>query len=193
MTETVKSGIAAEPVEVQKTETEKSVNPMTQVRIEKLTLNIGTGKDQAKLERAMTLIKHITGIDAVKTITNKRIAAWGLRPGLPIGCKLTLRGKKAEELLTRLLKAKEEGLKTGWFDDCGNLSFGINEYIDIPDVKYETKIGMMGLQVCVTMTKPGYRVKLRKLRKKKVPHSHQVTKEQAIKFIENKFSVEVVQ
>ena len=70
------------------------MNPMQQVRIGKLTLNIGAGKDPSKLEKGLTLIKSITGIEPLKTVTTKRIAEWGLRPGLPIGCKLTLRKKQ---------------------------------------------------------------------------------------------------
>ena len=65
------------------------MNPMKKVRIEKITLNIGSGKDTSKLDKGILLIKTITGIAPVKTITKKRIPSWGLRPGLPIGAKLT--------------------------------------------------------------------------------------------------------
>ena len=67
---------------------------MKDIRIEKVTLNIGAGKDQAKLEKGMKLIKNITGLSPVKTHSKKRIPEWGIRPGLPIGCKITLRNKK---------------------------------------------------------------------------------------------------
>lgn len=65
------------------------MNPMRNIRIEKVTLNIGAGKDQNKLDKARLLLKAITGIEPVKTVTQKRIPGWGLRPGLPIGCKIT--------------------------------------------------------------------------------------------------------
>jgi ribosomal protein L5 len=61
------------------------MNRMQQVRLEKITLNIGAGKDQKKLELGLKLLKKITEIDPVRTVTNKRIPTWGLRPGLPIG------------------------------------------------------------------------------------------------------------
>jgi len=67
------------------------MNPMKVIRIEKITLNIGAGKDQNRLDKAKILLKHVTGIEPVKTVTKKRIPNWGLRPGLPIGCKITLR------------------------------------------------------------------------------------------------------
>ena len=86
------------------------MNPMRNIRIGKVTLNVGAGKEQTKLEKGILLLKHITGINPVKTFTNKRIPTWGLRPGLPIGCKLTLRGKSAKEMLIRLLSAKDNTL-----------------------------------------------------------------------------------
>ncbi len=167
------------------------MNPMRTLRIEKLTLNIGAGKDTQKLEKGVALIKAITGIDPVKTVTQKRIPNWGLRPGLPIGCKLTLRKKPAQELLSRLLQAKENKLKPQQFDAGGNISFGIPEYIDIPGVNYDPKIGIIGLEVCVTLERPGYRIKRRRMRQRKIPRKHLVTKEEAIDFLSKQFNVKV--
>jgi large subunit ribosomal protein L5 len=168
------------------------MNAMQKVNIEKLTLKIGAGKEQTKLEKGVVLIKKITGRDPVKTITNKRIPAWGVRPGLPIGCMITLRKQPAKELLLRLLKAKENKLKESQFDNSGNVSFGIHEYIDIPGVNYDPTIGVLGLQVCLTLEKPGYRIKKRKIKNKKLPKKHTVTKQEAMEFIKNDFKVEVV-
>lgn len=164
---------------------------MQKVSIGKVTLNIGAGKEQAKLEKGVLLIKKITGREPIKTITNKRIPAWGVRPGLPIGCMITLRKQSAKELLVRLLKAKENKLKESQFDNTGNVSFGIHEYIDIPGVTYDPTIGVTGLQVCLTLEKPGYRIKKRKLKKKRVPKKHTVTKQEAAEFMKNNFKVEV--
>ena len=80
------------------------MNPMKNIRIEKVTLNIGAGKDQAKLEKGLLLLSSITGLKPVKTFAKKRIPEWGLRPGLPIGCKITLRKKKAEEIFCIILR-----------------------------------------------------------------------------------------
>src|SRR3989338_6519351 len=137
------------------------MNPMREIKIEKITLNVGAGKDQAKLEKGMLLLKNIASLTPVKTYTSKRIPEWGLRPGLPIGCKLTIRKTAAEELLKRLLDAKENKLKKSQFDMEGNISFGIHEYIDIAGVKYDPQIGIMGLEVCVTLERPGFRIKRR--------------------------------
>lgn len=164
---------------------------MREIRIEKITLNVGAGKDQAKLEKGMLLLKNITGIDPVKTFTNKRIPNWGLRPGLPIGCKLTLRKKKAEEVLARLLDAKDKKLNSHQFDDGGNVSFGIHEYIDIPGAKYDPAIGVMGLEVCLTLERPGFRIKRRRIMRRKIPKKHNIAREEAIEFMKKKFNVEV--
>lgn len=164
---------------------------MQKVGIGKVTLNIGAGKEQTKLEKGVVLIKKITGRDPIKTITNKRIPAWGVRPGLPIGCMITIRKEPAKELLIRLLKAKENKLKESQFDNTGNVSFGIHEYIDIPGVTYDPAIGVTGLQVCLTLEKPGYRIKKRKLRKKSLSKKHMVTKQEAMAFMKDNFKVEV--
>lgn len=166
-------------------------NVMREIRIEKLTLNVGTGKDQNMLEKGMALLKNITGIAPVKTKTQKRIPGWGLRPGLPVGCKLTIRDKSVQELLKRLLEAKDNLLSHGCFDDAGNISFGIHEYIDIPGVKYDPKVGIIGLQVSVTLERPGFRIKKRRLNKRKIHANHKITKKDAMKFMQDKFSVKV--
>ena len=167
------------------------MNPMQLPRIEKLTINIGAGKDQNRLEKGILVIKMITGIEPMKTITNERIPAWGLRPGLPIGCKLTLRKSKAKEVITRLLKARENTLLAENFDNAGNISFGIKEYIDIPGATYDPKIGVIGLQVCITLEKPGYRIKRRKVKAKKVPKTHRVSQEEAMNFMQKEFGVKI--
>nr|AJS12454.1 50S ribosomal protein L5P [uncultured archaeon] len=167
------------------------MNPMKNIRIEKITLNIGAGKDQAKLEKGLLLLANLTGMKPVKTFTNKRIPEWDIRPGLPIGCKLTLRGKKAEELLARLLEARDRKLIARQFDNEGNVAFGIHEYIDIEGIKYDPKIGIIGLEVCITLERPGFRIKRRSIATKKIPSRHKIAKEDAIEFMKNSFNVEI--
>src|SRR3989338_7070332 len=168
-----------------------SMATMRDVRIEKITLNIGCGKDQTRLDKGVELLKSITGVVPVKTFTQKRIQEWGLRPGLPIGCKVTLRKQAARELLKRLLDAREFKLENSQFDDNGNVSFGIHEYIDIPGVKYDPKIGIMGLQVCVTLERPGFRIKRRVIRSAKVPKKQRIPKGEAIQFMSKEYSIKM--
>lgn len=167
------------------------MNAMRDIRIEKVTLNIGAGKDQSKLEKGMVLLNAIASAVPIKTVTSKRIQEWGLRPGLPIGCKLTLRKEKATNLLPRLLGAVDNKLLDRQFDNNGNVAFGIHEYIEIPGAKYDPKIGIMGLEVCITLERPGYRIKRRRILPKKIPSRHRVSKQDAINFMVKKFNVNV--
>lgn len=167
------------------------MNLMRQIRIEKVTLNIGAGKDQDKLKKSIKLLQNLTGITPVKTITQKRIAGWGLRPGLPIGCKLTLRKDKAKKILIRLFQAKENKLSDSEVDNSGNISFGIHEYIDIPEAKYDPDIGIMGLQVSVTLERPGFRIKRRKIMKRKISKKHKISKEDAINYLQKEFKIKL--
>jgi len=166
---------------------------MQQLRIEKLTLNIGAGKEQAVLEKAVAVMKSITGIEPQKTLAKKRIPAWGIRPGLPIGCMITLRGNMAKDMLKRTLKAKEFLLQPDHFDNSGSISFGIPEHIDIEGAKYDPKIGVMGLQVCVTLEKPGFHVKRRKVRPAHIGSRHRITKEQSMSFMRDNFNIRIAE
>ncbi len=169
---------------------------MRAIRIEKVTINIGVGEPGERLEKAAEVIKRLlslVGIDQKPAITRARVRVqrWGIRPGLPIGVKVTVRGKKAEELLNVLLDAKGRKLPESVFDETGNFSFGIAEYIDIPGMKYDPSIGIYGMDVAVTLERPGYRVKRRKRRRSKVGKKHLITQEEAIEYIKETFGVEV--
>ena len=164
---------------------------MKQISVEKVTLNIGAGTDQAKLEKGIKLIGNITGSTPVKTFTKKRIQEWNLRPGLPIGCKLTLRKNEAVDLLKKLLEAKDNTLQVSNLDSEGNISFGISEYIDIPGIEYNPDIGIMGLQVCITLKRDGFRIKRRNLKRREIPRRHRIKKEEAIDFMKSKFNLRI--
>ena len=164
-------------------------NIMQNINIEKVTLNIGVGNEPDKLEKAMILLEKITNSKPKKTFTKKRIPTWNIRPGLAIGCKATMRGKKAELILKKLLYAVNNNLKASQFDDKGNFSFGIKEYINIPDVKYEVNLGIIGLEVAVTLQRPGFRIKRRRVKQTNIPRKHQISKQQAIDFIKERFNI----
>jgi len=167
------------------------MNKMKEIRIEKITLNIGTGMPGPQLEKAKKLLNIITERQPIETKTNKRIPGWKLRPGLSIGCKVTLRGEKAKELLGRLLKAVGNKLNPKSFDNNGNISFGIAEYIDIPGVQYNMEIGIIGLSVSVTLSRPGLRIKNRPIKTKKIPERHRIKKAEAIEFIDRTYGTKV--
>lgn len=165
------------------------MNKMKEIRIEKVTLNVGVGKPGPELEKALKLLQQITGAKPVETKTTKRIPTWGVRPGLSLGAKVTLRGKEAEELLKRLLTAvdhKMHGYKIG---KDGNFAFGVKEYIDIPGMKYDMTIGMMGLEAAVTLKRAGFSIRRRKVMPKKLPDRHRIHKEETKSYLKEKFNV----
>lgn len=164
---------------------------MRTIRVEKITLNMGTGEPGAKLEKAKKLLKTITGMKPISTVTNKRIPTWKIRPGLEIGCKVTVRGEKAKELLKRLFQGAGNKISDQKFDKQGNFSFGIKEYLDIPGIKYDAEIGVIGFNIAVTLTRPGFRIEKRKLRSRSIPKTHRITKEEAIEFVKKEFNVAI--
>jgi large subunit ribosomal protein L5 len=167
----------------------KQGNIMRNIEIEKVTLNIGSGKNPERLDKGIKLIAAITGKKPIKTVTNKRIPGWGLRPGLPIGCKITLRKEEADRIVKRLVEAVEKKLKESQFDNEGNISFGITEYINVPGTKYDPDIGMMGFQTCITLQRSGFRIKKRKLCKKKISKTHKISQQDAIAFMKEKYGI----
>ena len=164
-------------------------NVMREIKVDKLTLNFGAGKDQKQLEKGVVLLKQLTGIDPVKTITQKRLPSWGLRPGLPVGAKITLRGEPAKTLVKRLLTARDFKLRQSNIDSMGNVSFGLKEYIDIPGAKYDPTIGIIGLECTLTLKRAGYRVRDRKLRKARISKHHRVSQTDATHYMKQNFSV----
>ncbi len=166
---------------------------MRDIKIEKVTLNIGTGEPGDKLEKALKLLKNLSGETPVKTVTKKRIPTWKIRPGLQIGCKVTLRGEKGQKMLKRLLQAKGNKLRKENFDNNGNFAFGIKEYLDIPEAKYDADIGIIGLEVAVTLQRPGFRIKKRMVKPRKIPKKHRITKQEAIEFMQRQYGIEVEQ
>lgn len=164
---------------------------MRAVKIGKVTLNIGTGEPGDALEKARKLLKTISGINAITTVTKKRIPTWKIRPGLTIGCKVTVRGKKAKELLKQLLQGLNSTLEANKFDEQGNFSFGVKEYLDIPGLKYDAEIGVIGFDVAVTLERAGFRIKRRKMKRGRIPRRHRVSREEAIEFMKKEFKVKV--
>ena len=88
-----------------------------------------------------------------------------------------------------MLNAKDNILQIRNFDDEGNISFGIHEYIDVPGVKYDPDIGIMGFQVCITLKRKGFRIKSRSLKKHSIPRKHRIKREEAIDFMKVVFNL----
>ncbi len=164
-------------------------NPMRRIRIEKVTMNIGCGEAGEKLEKAKKLLEKITGKKVVITRTHKR-TTFGMAKGRDIGCKVTLRGKNAAEFLKKALDAVDNKISSKQFDRQGNFSFGLKEYIDLPGSKYDPDIGMYGMDIAVTLERPGFRVKRRRL-PAKIGKGHLIAKEDAQNWVLKNFAVKI--
>jgi large subunit ribosomal protein L5 len=162
-----------------------------QIRIEKVVVNSGAGESGEKLQKAKKMIEMITGRKALLTKARKREQTFKIKKGEPIGVKVTLRKKAAEEFLKRAFAAVDNKIKESSFDGFGNFSFGIKEYLYIPGTKYDPSIGILGLDVCVSFSRPGFRVKYRKRKRSKIPLKHYPTKEECVKFLKEKFGVAI--
>ena len=156
---------------------------MNRVELEKVTLNIGVGGSGEPLENASKLLQQITGQKPLTTRSRDRNPGFGIKKGQEIGVKVTLRGRKAAEFLKKALDAVDNKILFKSFDNQGNLSFGVREYIDFPGMKYDPKIGMIGFDVCVTLCKPGVRVSKRRIASRRVPSKQRVSRDEAIAFL----------
>ena len=166
------------------------MNPMREIRLEKVTINIGAGEAGPKLEMAKKLLEKLSGKKVVVTKTHKRTTFGGAKRR-PIGVKVTLRGDKAKEFLGSVLKANENRISPDQFDSSGNFSMGIKEYIDIPGVKYDPEISIMGMDVCITLVRPGFRVKKRMIRPRKIGKNHRITVEEAREWLKKEYDVTI--
>lgn len=165
---------------------------MRDILIEKVTVNIGVGAPGDRLEHAKGLISRLTGgRKPVETKARRREPVFKLRKGLAIGTKVTLRGEEAKAFLDKALTARRKLIKETNFDKQGNFSFGVPEYIDFPGAKYDPAIGMFGFDVCVSLTRKGRRVALRKLRPARIGRNQRVTKAEAMEFVKSAFNAKI--
>ncbi|MEE8358508.1 MAG: 50S ribosomal protein L5 [Candidatus Hydrothermarchaeales archaeon] len=164
-------------------------NVMLEPRISKITVNIGIGEGGEKLAKAEGLLETLTGQKPIRTYSKITQPTWAIRKGSPIACKVTLRNDKMEKFLKDALLAVDNKIEESHFDDHGNVSFGIKEHIDIPGIRYDPNIGIFGMDVSLTIERPGYRVKRRKVGKKKVSKTHRLNKDDTIQFMKKRYKI----
>ena len=128
-------------------------------RIEKITLNMGVGEaiaDKKVMENAVKDLRQIAGQQPIVTHARKSVAAFKIREGWPIGCKVTLRRERMYEFLDRLVNIAIprirdfRGMSPKAFDGRGNYSMGVREQIMFPEIDYDKIDVLRGLDITIT-------------------------------------------
>ena len=136
-------------------------NKLEVPKLEKIVVNMGVGeaKENAKiLEAAVKDMEIITGQKAIITKAKHSIANFKIREGMPIGCKVTLRGEKMYEFLDRLInlalpRVRDfRGINPNAFDGRGNYALGIKEQLIFPEIEYDKIDKIRGMDVIVVTT-----------------------------------------
>lgn len=166
--------------------------PMLKPRIEKVVVNLNVGKSGEPLEKATRVLKELTGQVPVKRNAKNTIRDFGIRKGEPIACTVTLRKQKAIDFLKKVLPVVDNKISRSSFDKQGNFAFGLKEHIEIAGVKYDPDVGIFGMDVCVSVNRPGQRVKIRRKQKARVGSKHILTPEESVAFIGQTLGIEIV-
>jgi large subunit ribosomal protein L5 len=165
---------------------------MLEPRIEKVVVNISVGKSGEPLEKATRVLKEITGHTPCKRKAKDTVRDFGIRKGESIACIVTLRKEEAIAFLNKVLPVVDKKLSSKSFDRQGNFSFGIKEHIELPGVKYDPDVGIFGMDICVSVIRPGYRVKTRRKGRSRIGAKHILTPEESIVFVRDTLGVEIV-
>ena len=136
-------------------------NIMEVPKLDKVVINMGVGeaKDNAKLlESAIADMEKIAGQKAVVTRAKNSVANFKIREGMPIGCKVTLRGEKMYEFVDRLINLSLprvrdfRGVNPNAFDGRGNYALGIKEQLIFPEIEYDKIDKVRGMDVIFVTT-----------------------------------------
>ncbi|MGY5144082.1 MAG: 50S ribosomal protein L5 [Candidatus Nitrosopumilus sp. bin_32a] len=165
--------------------------PMKKISLEKVVLNMGLGKSGDVISIAKVALEQISGKKPSTRNAKEAHRDWGVRKGEPIGVAVTIRGDDATALLKRLLESKGNTVNGKSFDNFGNFSFGINEHIDIPGVKYDPQVGILGLGISITLSRPGYGIRTRSKHKARVGKKHVIKSQEAKDYLTKEFGVTV--
>jgi large subunit ribosomal protein L5 len=166
---------------------------MREIRVEKVVVNVGVGEAGDKLVKAQKVLQLVTQQKPTQTLARASVRDWGVRKNMPIGAKVTLRGSDAESFLKRALSIRNNRLPGYSFDPRGNFSFGVPDYTEFEGLKYDPEIGVFGMDISVSLQRPGFRVARRRVRAQRIPKRHRISRDEGIAFVKAHFAIEVVE
>ncbi|HYB07682.1 MAG TPA: 50S ribosomal protein L5 [Nitrososphaerales archaeon] len=166
-------------------------NPMRRIRVGKVVVNIGLGKSGEAIERGKKVLEQVTGQTPAQTRAKRSVRDFGIHKGEPIGVVVTVRGDKTSALIEKLLAAREKKLPESCFDSRGSVSFGIREHIEIPGIRYDPAVGILGMNVSILLERPGFGVTRRNRRASRVGKSHLVNRDEAVQYFRDNFGVTI--
>jgi len=169
------------------------MSTMRDLHVEKVVVNIGVGEAGERLAKAEKVLEMVTKQKPVETLSKTVNRDLGIREGMPLGCKVTLRGDAAVDFIKQALSIREMRVPEYSFDKEGNMSFGISDYTDFEGMKYDPEIGIFGMDISVVLRRPGNRITQRALLKRRIPKSHRVDRDEAIQYMKDNFQVQVIQ
>ena len=168
------------------------MGPMRKLKVAKVTVNIGVGQSGDRLEKAEKVLAGLTNAKPVRTLSRHAVRDWNLREGQPIGVKVTLRGDNAVDFVKRALWTRNNRVAEWSFDKEGNLQFGIPDHTSFEGQKYNPEIGIFGMDIAVTIERPGFRIKHRGLLQRRIPPRHRVTRTESKEYLKEILGVEIV-
>ena len=166
---------------------------MRDLHVEKVVVNIGVGEAGERLAKAEKVLEMVTKQKPVETLSKTVNRDLGIREGMPLGCKVTLRGDAAVDFVKQALSIREMRVPVYSFDPEGNMSFGITDYTDFDGMKYDPEIGIFGMDISVVLRRTGNRITQRALLRRRIPKGHRVQRDEAIQFMKDNFSVKVIE
>ena len=159
------------------------------VRVIKIVVNAGVGESGETRTKAEKVLQMVTHQKPVATRARSTNRDFGIRAGQEIGAKVTLRGTRAVDFLTRALEARDRQLDPESIDRRGSFSFGIADYTDFAGMKYDPQIGVRGMDIAVELGRPGWRVRDRAVRPRPLGKTVRLTRDEAMEFLRTAFAV----